>query len=71
MTDPQHSDFFLLVIAGAFSFVPYVGPLAAAVPAVLVAGVEGVVVVTVVLIQTLYVQDVLGEDIEVMGSSWN
>jgi predicted PurR-regulated permease PerM len=120
----------LAVIAGAFSFVPYVGPIAAAVPALLVAGVEGVevalwvaalyaavqlvesylitpliqqhvvsmapallisaqvllgmaggvlgvllatplAVVSVVLLQTLYVQDVLGEDVEVMGSSWN
>ena len=119
----------LAVIAGAFSFVPYVGPIAAAVPAILVAGTEGVdlaiwvaglyavvqlvesylitpliqqhvvsmapallisaqvllgmaggvlgvllatplAVVTVVLLQTLYVQDALGEDVEVMGSSW-
>ena len=120
----------LAVIAGVFSFVPYVGPVAAAVPAVLVAGVEGaalagwvaglyalvqlvesylitpliqqhvvsmapallisaqvllgmaggvlgvllatpLAVVTVVLLQMLYVQDALGEDVEVMGSSWN
>ncbi len=119
----------LAAIAGAFSFVPYVGPVAAAVPALLVAGLDGVgaalwvaalygtvqvvesylvtpliqqhvvsmapallisaqvllgmaggvlgvllatplAVVAVVLIQTLYVQDVLGDDIEVMGSSW-
>lgn len=120
----------LAVLAGVFSFVPYVGPIAAAVPALLVAGVEGIAmaawvaglyaivqlvesylvtpliqqhvvsmapallisaqvllgmaggvlgvllatplaVVSVVLLQTLYVQDVLGEEVEVMGSSWN